>query len=53
MRWDGRRWHVVEPGIRQGGKVQVTGAGLSGQVVVLGQQLLDDGAELQVVEVQR
>ena len=49
---DGRtaRWHVVEPGIRQGGKVQLSGAELSGQVVVLGQQLLDDGAELQIVE---
>jgi len=52
---DGRtaRWHVVEPGIRQGGKVQVIGADLFGQVVVLGQQLLDDGAELQVVESRR
>ena len=52
---DGRtaRWHVVEPGIRQGGKVQLSGADLSGQVVVLGQQLLDDGAELQIVESRR
>jgi RND family efflux transporter MFP subunit len=50
---DGRtaRWRVVEPGIRQGGRVQVSGEGLTGQVVVLGQQLLDDGAELRVVEV--
>jgi len=45
------RWQVIEPGIRQGGKLQVTGAALSGQVVVLGQQLLDDGSELRVVEV--
>jgi len=52
---DGRtaRWQVVEPGIRQGGRVQVTGAELSGQVVVLGQQLLDDGSELQIVETRR
>ena len=50
---DGRtaRWQVIEPGIRQGEKLQVTGATLSGQVVVLGQQLLDDGSELRVVEV--
>jgi len=47
------RWHVVEPGIRQDGRVQVEGEGLSGQVVVLGQQLLDDGAELQIVETRR
>jgi RND family efflux transporter MFP subunit len=45
------RWEVIEPGIRQDGKLQVTGAALSGQVVVLGQQLLDDGSELRVVEV--
>ena len=44
------RWQVVEPGIRQGGKVQITGAALSGQVVVLGQQLLDDGSALRIVE---
>jgi len=50
---DGRtaRWQVIEPGIRQDGKLQVTGAALSGQVVVLGQQMLDDGSELRVVEV--
>jgi len=44
------RWRVIEPGIRQGGRVQVVGGGLSGRVVVLGQQLLDDGSELRVVE---
>jgi hypothetical protein len=44
------RWQVVEPGIRQGDRLQVTGASLSGQVVVLGQQLLDDGTELRIVE---
>ena len=44
------RWQVVEPGIRQAGRLQVTGAALSGQVVVLGQQLLDDGSELRIVE---
>jgi RND family efflux transporter MFP subunit len=47
------RWQVVEPGIRQDGKLQVKGAALSGQVVVLGQQLLDDGSELSIVEVRQ
>lgn len=37
-------WREVEPGIRQGERVQVSGAGLSGEVVTLGQQLLDDGS---------
>jgi multidrug efflux pump subunit AcrA (membrane-fusion protein) len=44
------RWRVIEPGIRQNGRVQVVGGGLSGRVVVLGQQLLDDGSELRVLE---
>jgi len=44
------RWQVVEPGIRQGDRLQVSGAALSGQVVVLGQQLLDDGSEMRIVE---
>ena len=44
------RWRIVEPGIRQEGRVQVVGGGLSGRVVVLGQQLLDDGSELRIVE---
>lgn len=44
------RWQTVEPGIRQGNRLQVSGAALSGQVVVLGQQLLDDGSELRIVE---
>jgi len=35
-------WREVQLGIRQGSRVQVTGEGLSGQVVTLGQQLLDD-----------
>jgi RND family efflux transporter MFP subunit len=37
-------WHEVEIGIRDGERVQVTGRGLSGRVVVLGQQLISDGA---------
>lgn len=45
------RWQAVETGVRQGNKVQITGAELSGQVVVLGQQLLEDGSALRIVEV--
>ena len=44
------RWVTVETGIRQGGKVQVEGRNLSGRVVILGQQLLDDGTQLRIVE---
>lgn len=34
----------VERGITDGGRVQVTGEGLTGRVITLGQQLLDDGS---------
>ncbi|MDH3218206.1 MAG: efflux RND transporter periplasmic adaptor subunit [Gammaproteobacteria bacterium] len=44
------RWQVVETGIRQGDRIQVRSPELSGQVVVLGQQLLDDGSALRIVE---
>jgi RND family efflux transporter MFP subunit len=37
-------WRKVEVGIREDGRVQVTGEGVAGQVVVLGQQLLEDGS---------
>lgn len=37
-------WREVEAGIRQGERLQVTGEGLQGEVVILGQQLLDDGS---------
>lgn len=36
--------HEVERGITDGGRVQITGEGLTGRVVTLGQQLLDDGS---------
>jgi RND family efflux transporter MFP subunit len=41
---DGRSvtWRGVKVGIRESGRVQVGGQGLSGRVVTLGQQLLDD-----------
>jgi RND family efflux transporter MFP subunit len=44
-------WRPVTVGILDGGKAQVSGEGLSGRVVVLGQQLLDDGAAVHLGEV--
>jgi RND family efflux transporter MFP subunit len=43
---DGRsvNWHKVKVGIREDDRVQVTGNGLSGRVIILGQQLVDDGS---------
>lgn len=37
-------WRTVQPGIRQDDRLQVTGEGLQGEVVILGQQLLNDGS---------
>ena len=47
---DGRSvtWHEVKVGIRDGNRVQVKGEGLSGLVVTLGQQLIDDGTPITV-----
>jgi RND family efflux transporter MFP subunit len=43
---DGRsvKWRPVTPGIREGDRVQILGDDLSGRVVTLGQQLVDDGS---------
>jgi RND family efflux transporter MFP subunit len=41
-------WRPVQVGIREAGMVQVTGADLQGQVVTLGQQLLDDGTQVSI-----
>ncbi len=43
---DGRSvaWREVNVGIREDGRVQVIGEGLSGRVVTLGQQLVNDGS---------
>ncbi|MCB1759910.1 MAG: efflux RND transporter periplasmic adaptor subunit [Gammaproteobacteria bacterium] len=46
-------WHPVQPGIRQDQRLQVTGEGLQGQVVVLGQQLLRDGSAVLVSDRQK
>ncbi len=40
------RWLPVAVGIRQGETVQALGEGISGRVVTLGQQLLEDGSQV-------
>ncbi|MCW8902892.1 efflux RND transporter periplasmic adaptor subunit [Sedimenticola sp.] len=45
-------WRPVTIGIQQGSRVQVTGEAFTGRVVVLGQQLLDDGSAIRVAEKQ-
>lgn len=41
-------WREVTVGIRDGSRVQVEGEGLTGRVVTLGQQLVDDGSRVTV-----
>ncbi len=41
-------WRTVREGIRQEKVVQVHGEGLTGRVVTLGQQLLDDGSAINI-----
>jgi RND family efflux transporter MFP subunit len=41
-------WREVTVGIREGDRVQVEGEGLSGRVVTLGQQLVDDGTPITI-----
>jgi len=47
---DGRSvaWCEVKVGIREGNRVQVEGEGLSGRVVTLGQQLVNDGSPISI-----
>jgi len=47
---DGRSvaWREVKVGIREGDRVQVEGEGLSGLVVTLGQQLVNDGSPITI-----
>lgn len=42
------RWVPVTVGIREGERVQVTGENLTGLVVTLGQQLIDNGSEITI-----
>lgn len=44
------RWRPVRVGVREGDRVQIEGEGLSGRVVTLGQQLIDDGSPVVVPE---
>ena len=41
-------WCEVEVGVREDGRVQVEGKGLSGRVVTLGQQLVEDGSAITI-----
>jgi RND family efflux transporter MFP subunit len=41
-------WHPVKVGIHEGKRVQVEGPGLTGRVVTLGQQLVDDGSRITI-----
>ena len=43
-------WRPVKTGIRDAGRVQVEGEGLSGRVVTIGQQFLDDGSAVTIPE---
>lgn len=43
-------WCPVKVGIREGDRVQVDGEGLTGRVVVLGQELIKDGASITIAE---
>jgi RND family efflux transporter MFP subunit len=45
-------WREVRVGIREGYRVQVTGEGLFGRVVTLGQQLVNDGSQISIPAVQ-
>jgi multidrug efflux pump subunit AcrA (membrane-fusion protein) len=41
-------WREVKVGIRKGDRVQVKGQGLTGRVVTLGQQLVNDGSPITI-----
>jgi RND family efflux transporter MFP subunit len=51
---DGRSvaWREVKVGIHDGDRVQVEGEGLSGRVVTLGQQLVNDGSAITIPDMQ-
>jgi multidrug efflux pump subunit AcrA (membrane-fusion protein) len=41
-------WHEVKVGIQENDHVQVEGQGLSGRVVTLGQQMINDGSSISI-----
>lgn len=43
-------WRPVQPGIREGDRVQVTGDNLNGRVIILGQQLVEDGSAISIAD---
>jgi RND family efflux transporter MFP subunit len=43
-------WRPVKTGIRDAGRIEVEGEGLSGLVVTIGQQFLDDGSAVTIPE---
>ena len=45
---DSVRWQAVTTGIRQGHRVQIVEPRIEGRVVVLGQQLIDDGSRIRI-----
>jgi RND family efflux transporter MFP subunit len=45
-------WREVKVGIREGDRVQIEGEKLSGQVVMLGQQLVNDGSAITIPDMQ-
>jgi RND family efflux transporter MFP subunit len=47
---DSVTWRPVKVGIRQGSRIEVSGEGLAGKVVTLGQQLLDDGSAISIAD---
>ena len=51
---DGRSvaWREVKVGIREGDRLQIKGEKLSGRVVILGQQLVNDGSAITIPDVQ-
>ena len=46
-------WREVQVGIREGDRVQIKGENLSGRVVILGQQFVNDGSAIAIPDVQR
>jgi RND family efflux transporter MFP subunit len=50
---DGRSvaWREVKVGIREGNRVQVEGEGLSGRIVILGQQLVKNGSAITIPDI--
>ena len=43
------KWVKVQPGMKDGSRIQLLDTDISGQVVTLGQQLIQDGSTIRVV----